>query len=88
MCVCVSVCGFRPIYGLIFLFKYRSETDERPTISQPVDEPELFFAHQVKENACATQAILSVLLNSKDVSLGPHLTEFKGFTRDFPPDVR
>lgn len=77
-----------PIYGLIFLFKYRSETDDRPTIDQQVEEPELFFAHQVKENACATQAILSVLLNSKDVALGPHLSEFKQFTREFNPNLR
>ena len=33
-------------YGLIFLFKWRQETDPRPTV-HPSDLPDLFFARQV-----------------------------------------
>lgn len=75
----------KPVYGLIFLFKYRSgEKDDR----KPLDyfEP-LFFANQVINNAYATQAILSILMNAK-IELGEELTNFKSFTRDFPPEMK
>ena len=58
-------------YGLIFLFKYNGTLkDDRATI--PFEDTEasgMFFAQQVVQDACATQAILSVLLNS-DIDLG------------------
>uniref|UniRef100_A0A6B2L9V9 Ubiquitin carboxyl-terminal hydrolase n=1 Tax=Arcella intermedia TaxID=1963864 RepID=A0A6B2L9V9_9EUKA len=74
----------KPIYGLVFLFKYEPSVDNRPIC----DSPDVYFAKQVVPNACATQAILSILLNSKGISLGPALTEFKDITRDFPPEVK
>jgi Ubiquitin carboxyl-terminal hydrolase, family 1 len=44
---------------------------------------------QVIPNACATQAILSVLLNAEDkLQLGSTLSDFLSFTRDFPPDLK
>jgi ubiquitin carboxyl-terminal hydrolase L5 len=65
-------------HGLIFLFKHISSRDERPVI-EPVDLPDLFFAQQVVQNACATQAILSVLLNANGIELGENLEQFKEF---------
>mmetsp|Transcript_11996 Transcript_11996/g.14992 ORF Transcript_11996/g.14992 Transcript_11996/m.14992 type:complete len:266 (-) Transcript_11996:43-840(-) len=58
---------------------------------------DLFFAKQVTTNACATQAILSILLNVEQKSdgdnsgglvLGSTLEGFKNFTGSFPPDLR
>ena len=48
----------------------------------------IFFAAQTIQNACGTQALLSVLLNQDDkVTIGPHLQEFKEFTSAFPSEV-
>jgi len=79
-----SFADFSPVYGLIFLFKWRSEKDDRPVES----EYDFYFARQVITNACATQAILSVLLNRPSIDLGAGLTEFKNFTKTFNPDDR
>ncbi|MCJ1277061.1 hypothetical protein MMC21_004870 [Puttea exsequens] len=82
-----------PVYGVIFLFKY-------PTGEKPNDAPKdgnfdfeaaenLFFAAQTIQNACGTQALLSVLLNKEDeVEIGPQLKEFKDFTGAFPSELR
>ena len=84
-----------PIYGLIFLFQWIGEVQaEHAASKEPLEEsaipPNLFFAHQVTTNACATQAVLSVLLNSSDVKekLGSVLGEFQSFTASFPPNLK
>ncbi|KAI9250876.1 hypothetical protein EDC94DRAFT_622724 [Helicostylum pulchrum] len=64
----------KPIYGLIFLFKWQNKKNGQP--APEVDEnSNVFFANQVINNACATQAILQIL-------------NFKEFTADFPPDMK
>jgi ubiquitin carboxyl-terminal hydrolase L5 len=63
----------QPIYGLIFLFKWRSEKDE----ILPETHYDFFFAQQLVTNACATQAILNVLLNTPGVHLGSELAAFR-----------
>lgn len=74
------------VHGLIFLFKWRQESREGVSIGQ--NNPDIFFAQQVIPNACATQAILSVLMNSGEVDIGPHLKEFKEFTAGLDSQMR
>ncbi len=83
-----------PVYGVIFLFKYPTGESSHPQ-DKPLDgtfDPSaaesLFFASQTIQNACGTQALLSVLLNKDDeVNIGPDLKDFKDFTTAFPSQV-
>ncbi|KAG7672089.1 hypothetical protein Ndes2526B_g06944 [Nannochloris sp. 'desiccata'] len=87
-----SLAQLEPIYGLIFLFKWQKETNTRP-IDEDFQSKGVFFASQVINNACATQAIISILMNiqpeqAQGFQLGQELTALRDFTSDFPPDVR
>ena len=83
-----DVARVAPVHGLIFLFKYLREEDPRPTLDAAVETPSLFFAKQVISNACATQALLSILLNAEGVELGALLSNFKESAMMFPSDMR
>ena len=77
-----------PVYGLIFLFKYLQNSGYKPNVLSFWD-PDLFFAKQEVQNACATQAILAVLLNNADkLDIGDTLKELKSFTADMDPSTR
>lgn len=89
--------NLHPIYGLIFLFKWQKADDSKADIVRDSRLDRLFFAKQVINNACATQAILSILLNAptkrtdKDevgIELGPTLTNFKEFSKEFDPTMK
>ena len=86
-------------YGLIFLFEWKKELQiEHSTSQQPLREdeipPNVFYAHQVTANACATQALLSVLINAVNnntlpkENIGNVLQEFATFTAEFPPQLK
>ena len=75
------------VYGLIFLFKYMKNSGYTPNVLQYWDT-DLFFAKQIIENACATQAILGVLMNnSEKLDIGPTLKELKSFTVGMDPTM-
>ena len=76
------------MYGLIFLFKYNGEKPTAP-VSEDANAEGVFFASQVIQNACATQAILSILMNCPDdVPLGDELANMREFTREFDADLK
>ena len=54
------------------------------------DYPDLFFARQVINNACGTQALLSILLNLKDenIKLGETLKTFIDFASPLDAEMR
>lgn len=89
--------NLHPIYGLIFLFKWRKADDSKADIVRDTRLERLFFAKQMINNACATQAILSILLNAPvkksdsdevGVELGETLQNFKEFSKDFDPTMK
>ncbi|EAS32058.1 ubiquitin carboxyl-terminal hydrolase 2 [Coccidioides immitis RS] len=99
-----TIQSLSPVYGVIFLFKWisgqtrSSDSPQDGTYDPSATENGLFFAAQTIQNACGTQAILSVILNQDNPSLsdptapgidiGPSLRDFKEFTTGFPPDLR
>ncbi|RAK71719.1 putative 26S proteasome-associated ubiquitin C-terminal hydrolase [Aspergillus fijiensis CBS 313.89] len=107
-----TIRSLSPVYGVIFLFKWirdhppsTSTSTTTTTQQQPPagthdanPPPTLFFANQTIQNACGTQAILSVILNHDTappspssqlpkIDIGPELRAFKDFTTGFPPDL-
>jgi len=76
----------QPVHGLIFLFKWvKDDASDRNLLSGGA--PGVFFAKQVVQNACATQAIISVLMNAEGVKLGPELSRIKEFASALNPEM-
>ncbi|KAI6659578.1 hypothetical protein LOD99_14501 [Oopsacas minuta] len=85
-----------PVYGFIFLFKLVSGRKSRRKLlyDENIDfliqdsevVREMFFAHQIVPNSCATHSLLSVLLNSEEVELSDTLSSLKEFTKGFTPE--
>lgn len=72
-------------YALIFLFKWD------PSIvssGQQMESNDVYFAKQIVKDACATQAIINILMNIPFFELGPELQEFKQHTHDLPADLK
>jgi ubiquitin carboxyl-terminal hydrolase L5 len=104
-----ALAQLHPVYGVIFLFKYPTDTPYRAS-DKPLDgtfdhdaAERLFFAAQTIQNACGTQALLSVLLNKvgdsnsssgggddedETVDVGEALRDFREFTMALPPEYR
>lgn len=88
------------VYGFVFLFRYelgdrRARKRGRDLASEDVSyvlEPSIinnmFFAHQIIINSCATHALLSVLLNCPDLDLGPTLSKLKKFSQGLDPESK
>lgn len=77
-----------PVYGLIFLFKYIPNSGYQPNVLYDYDH-NLYFAKQIIINACATQAILAILMNnSEKIDIGPTLKELKSFSMEMDPKMK
>eukprot|EP01028_Stygiella_incarcerata_P009596 TRINITY_DN45_c0_g1_i3.p1 TRINITY_DN45_c0_g1~~TRINITY_DN45_c0_g1_i3.p1 ORF type:complete len:337 (+),score=115.29 TRINITY_DN45_c0_g1_i3:196-1206(+) len=79
---------FKEVFGLIFLFKWKPTDSEEPSRETSLDDPSVFFAKQVISNACATQAILSILMNRQEIEIGSELEKLKNFIAEFPPEMK
>ncbi|KAI0845531.1 ubiquitinyl hydrolase [Daldinia vernicosa] len=90
-----ALASLHPVYGVIFLFKYPTDTPYTST-DKPLDgtfdhdaAERLWFAAQTIQNACGTQALLSVLMNrGGEVDIGTPLSDFREFTMALPPEFR
>ncbi|KAJ5154128.1 uncharacterized protein N7500_009567 [Penicillium coprophilum] len=74
-----------PVYGLIFLFRWREDNDGKQEATCPDG---LWFANQTANNACASVALLNIVNNIPDIDLGETLRSFKDFTMPFTPALR
>ncbi|CCH42095.1 hypothetical protein BN7_1637 [Wickerhamomyces ciferrii] len=86
-----TLSSIAPLYGVIFLFKYGQSShgsELKDGVYDFDNQDSIFFAKQTIQNACATQAVLNVLLNRNDIDLGPELTNFKEFVGSFDPDLK
>ena len=85
-----------PVHGFVFLFKLVSGRKSRRKllfddstdflIQDNEVVRDMFFAHQIVPNSCATHSLLSVLLNSQEVELSETLQSLKEFTKGFTPE--
>ena len=87
------------VYGFVFLFRYelgdrrarkkaRNLASEDSYVLEPCIINNMFFAHQIIINSCATHALLSVLLNCPELDLGPNLTKLKDFSKGLDPESK
>lgn len=76
-------------HGLIFCYMCTEESDNFET-GDELDDPDaerVWFANQLSDDACSSQAILNVLLNRPQIYLSDELSDFKKITDDMSPVV-
>lgn len=75
----------KPIYGLIFLFQFKEDDPSQQESSCP---EHIWFANQTTNNACATIALLNIVMNAAEVEIGPTLSSLKEFSSAMTPALR
>lgn len=99
--LCSKVLRSQPVYGLVFLFKWRAEDPDK---QEQICPEGIWFANQVRrhdyllpaaakdsqtaKDACASVALLNIVNNIPEIELGENLRQFKNFTTDFTPSLR
>ena len=80
--------GVQSPIGVVFLFKIIRNHPPAPQHT-PASAATVYFAQQTAHNACATQALINLLLNKRDsVDIGPTLGEFYAMTSFLDPLTR
>ncbi|KAG7442154.1 cysteine proteinase [Guyanagaster necrorhizus] len=74
-------------YGLVFCFRWRKDTHRPAEFKDPAAE-HVWFANQLSDDACASQAILNILFNCSNVNIGKDLSDFKEYTREMSPEMK
>ncbi|KAH8706793.1 hypothetical protein BGZ61DRAFT_350599 [Ilyonectria robusta] len=75
----------KPVLGLIFLFQYVPGHDD---VDQDEDTSDVWFANQTTDNACATIALLNIIMNADGIDLGQNLRDFKESTKHLSTPLR
>ncbi|KAL2194540.1 ubiquitin thiolesterase-like protein [Corynascus similis CBS 632.67] len=73
-----------PVHGLVFLYEYVADEGIKTTESCR----NVWFANQTTQNACATIALLNIIMNAEKLSLGGKLRKFKEESKDLSPPLR
>ncbi|KAH6902673.1 ubiquitin C-terminal hydrolase [Coprinopsis sp. MPI-PUGE-AT-0042] len=74
-------------YGLIFCFLWHKDSHRPAEFNDPAAE-NVWFANQLSDDACATHAILNVVLNCPEIDIGTDLSQFKQETAHMSPVMR
>ncbi|OQO05170.1 hypothetical protein B0A48_08190 [Cryoendolithus antarcticus] len=75
----------QPVHALIFLFRYAETNAEVLETECPED---VWYAEQVPDFACATGAMLNIVMNVAGLALGSELRDFKSLTQPLDPHSR
>lgn len=76
----------KPVFGLVFLFQYDPAHQNEEQVHD--SEAQIWFANQTTNNACATVALLNIIMNAPDIELGQQLTDFKDATKNLDTSLR
>ncbi|KAI1814140.1 cysteine proteinase [Poronia punctata] len=76
----------KPVFGLIFLYEWTGD-DTSGDARQKCPE-NLWFGNQTTANACATVALMNIIMNIHSVKFGPELEAFRERTRTLSPPHR
>ncbi|KAI0198627.1 cysteine proteinase [Astrocystis sublimbata] len=75
-----------PVHGLIFLFEWADEDESTEDRQSCPDN--LWFGNQTTSHACATVALINIIMNAKEIKFGPELEQFRSATKSLPPPHR
>lgn len=73
-------------HGLVFCFYWQKDTHRSTEFQDPAAEA-VWFANQLSDDACASLALLNIVLNCPDIDIGDQLRMFREDTGKMSPVV-